>query len=166
MSRRAYALQRQRPITLPPTISLPTHTDDPTEPNPSCLTSFIHLVALYRPFDDQFMISWNKARNDCSQEWLAMLQKQLTEATPSNGFGIGLGGGSLSESQMSDLRASQQWLRTMVWQINMQNGCLSTGSDDSNMSYGYSVEVARDLVSMTSQFSHQSMEKNGITLVS
>lgn len=93
-----------------------------------------------------------------------MLQKQLTEATPSNGFGIGLGGGSLSESQMSDLRASQQWLRTMVWQINMQNA--STGSDESNMSYGYSVEVARDLVSMTSQFSHQSMERNGVTLVS
>jgi hypothetical protein len=159
-------LQRQRPVTLPPSISLPTHTDDPTEPNPSVLTSFLHLVALFRPFDDQFLLTWSKARSDCSADWLTMLQKQLTDATPSNGFGIGLNGGSLSESQMADLRTSQQWLRTMVWQINIQNGCLSASPDDASLSYGYSVEVARDIVSMTSQFSHQSMEHFGVNLVS
>jgi len=42
---------------------------------------------------------------------------------------------------------------------------LSSGCDDPSMTFQYPVEIARDLVSMTSQFSHQSMEVHGIGLI-
>ena len=53
----------------------------------------------------------------------------------------------------------------MVWQLSIQNGYLSSNHDDPSMTFQYPVEIARDLVSMTSQFSQQSMEVHGIGLV-
>jgi len=146
----AYALQRHRPLTLQATITLPTPNEDPTELAPP-LTGFIHLVSLFRPFDDMFISLWNKARSDYSPAYLSALQKQLTEALPAYL--------NSTESQAADLRTSQQWLRTMVWQPSIQNGCLSSGSVDPSMTFQYPVEIA-------SQFSHQSMEVHGISLVS
>ena len=153
---RAYALQRHRPLTLQATIQLPTSNEDPTEAAPP-LTGFIHLVSLFRPFDDNFIAIWNKTRSDCSPSYLAALQKQLTDALPAYLNG--------TESQAADLRTSQQWLRTMVWQMSIQNGCLSSGNDDPSMTFQYPVDIARDLISMTSQFSQQSMDVHGIGLV-
>jgi hypothetical protein len=105
-----------------------------------------------------FISLWNKTRSDCSPAYLSALQKQLTDALPAYL--------NSTENQAADLRISQQWLRTMVWQLSIQNGCLSSGNDDPSMTFQYPVEIARDLVSMTSQFSHQSMEVHGIGLVS
>lgn len=156
VTERAYALQRHRPLTLQATITLPTPNEDPTEPSPP-LNGFIHLVSVYRPFDDMFIALWNKTRSDCSAAYLAALQKQLTEALPTYL--------NSTENQAADLRTSQQWLRTMVWQLSIQNGCLSSGNEDPSMTFQYPVEISRDLVSMTSQFSHHSMEVHGIGLV-
>lgn len=105
-----------------------------------------------------FIALWNKARSDCSTSYLSALQKQLTDALP-----IYL---NSTESQTTDLRTSQQWLRTMVWQLSIQNGCLSSGNDDPSMTFSYPVDISRDLISMTSQFSQQSMEVHGVGLVS
>jgi hypothetical protein len=121
------------------------------------LHGFIHLVSLFRPFDEHFVALWNKTRSDCSPTYLAALQKQLTDALPSYL--------NSTENQAADLRTSQQWLRTMVWQLSIQNGCLSSGHEDPSMTFQYPVEIARDLVSMTSQFSQHSMEVHGIGLV-
>jgi hypothetical protein len=154
---RAYALQRHRPLSLQATITLPTQNDDPTDPQAHHLHGFIHLVNLFRPFDETFVALWNKTRTDCSPAYLAALQKQLTDALPTYL--------NSTENQAADLRTSQQWLRTMVWQLSIQNGCLSSGSDDPSMTFQYPVEISRDLVSMTSQFSHASMEVHGIGLV-
>lgn len=153
---RAYALQRHRPLSLQATINLPAANEDPTEPSPP-LSGFIHLVTLYRPFDDMFIALWNKARADCSPSYLAALQKQLTDALPAYL--------NSTENQEADLRTSQQWLRTMVWQLSIQNGCLSSSSDDSSMTFQYPVEIARDLITMTSQFSRHAMEVHGIGLI-
>lgn len=154
---RAYALQRHRPLSLQATISIPTQNDDPSDTQAHTLNGFIHLVNLFRPFDDAFVALWNKTRNDCNPAYLAALQKQLTDALPTYL--------NSTENQTADLRTSQQWLRTMVWQLSIQNGCLSSNSDDPSMTFNYPVEIARDLVSMTSQFSQQSMEVHGIGLV-
>lgn len=105
-----------------------------------------------------FIALWNKARSDCTTAYLSALQKQLTDALPTYL--------NSTESQEADLRTSQQWLRTMVWQLSIQNGCLSSNSDDPSMTFQYPVEISRDLVSMTSQFSQQSMEVHGVGLVS
>lgn len=119
---------------------------------------FIYLVKLYRPFDDNFIGLWNKTRSDCSTFWLAQLQQQLTRALP-----IYL---SVTESQAVDLRVSQQWLRTMVWQLSITSGYLSSTSSESSMTFGYPIEIARDLVAVIGDFSKQSMEVHGIGLVS
>jgi hypothetical protein len=144
-------------LTLQATIQLPTANDDPTEIAPP-LNGFIHLVNLFRPFDDMFISLWNKTRKDCSQAYLSALQRQLHEALPAYL--------NSTETQEADLRTSQQWLRAMVWQFSCQGGYLSSESNDPSMTYGYPVEIARDLVSMTSQYSRNSMEVHGVGLVS
>lgn len=122
------------------------------------IAGFCHLVDLYRPFDDTFIGLWNKSRSDCSAFWLAQLQKQLTEAIP-----VYL---DTTESEAADLRISQQWLRTMVWQLSIANGYLSSTSPDAGMTFTYPIEIAKDLVAVTRQLSQHSMEIHGIGLVS
>lgn len=151
---RAYALQKHRPLTLHASIELPKIKDD----HSISVAGFIHLVNLYLPFDDTFVGLWNKSRSDCSTFWLAKLQERLSEALP-----IYL---NVTESQAADLKTSQHWLRTMVWQLSITNGYLSSTSPDSAMTFRYPVEIAKDLVTVTGGFSQRSMEIHGIGLVS
>jgi hypothetical protein len=155
VTERAYALQQHRPLTLHSTINPPTLDEDPTETVE--LSGFLHLVNLFRPFDDTFVGLWNKARIGCSTEWLAQLQQQLSDALP-----IYL---QSTESQAVDLRCSQQWLRTMVWQLSISHGYLSSAASDNAMSFKYPIDVSRDLVTATSGFSQAAMEVHGIGLI-
>jgi len=153
---RAYALQRCRPLTLHATIELPVADDDPADT--IAIQGFIHLVKLYRPFDDTFVGLWNKTRSGCSTAWLAMLQKQLVDALPTYL--------NCTESQAADLKTSQQWLRTMVWQLSIANGNLSSTSADAAMTFQYPIEISHDLLTATGNLSMHSMELHGIGLVS
>ncbi|KXT08232.1 hypothetical protein AC579_1297 [Pseudocercospora musae] len=155
VTERAYALQQHKPLTLHATINLPTMDEDPAETVE--LNGFIHLVHLFRPFDDTFVGLWNKARVGCTTEWLARLQQQLTDALPQYL--------QCTESQAVDLRCSQQWLRTMVWQLSISHGFLSSAAADNAMSFKYPIEISRDLVHSASQFSQQSMEVHGVGLI-
>lgn len=157
---RAYALQRHRPLTLHATIELPTVVPE-VDGGPSekvAITGFIHLVNLFRPFDETFVGLWNRSRDDCSTEWLAQLQQRLAHALPACLDG--------TESQAADLRISQQWLRTMVWQLSISRGYLSSGSSQSSMTFHFPIIIARDLAAFTRQLSAQSMEIHGIGFVS
>ncbi|OBT74583.1 hypothetical protein VF21_07520 [Pseudogymnoascus sp. 05NY08] len=156
VAERSYALQRHRPLTLPSTIELPTANDDPTEHSPP-LTGFIHLVTLFKPFDDKFVALWNKTRDDCSPAYLSALQKQLSDALPAYL--------NSTESQAAELRVNQQWLRNVVWQLGISNGCVSSGNDNPSMTFQYPVEISRDLIAMTAGFSPHSMEVHGVGLV-
>ncbi|KAL2357059.1 hypothetical protein BJ546DRAFT_427073 [Cryomyces antarcticus] len=155
VTERAYALQRHRPLTLHATIGLPRIDEDPAETVE--LSGFIHLVNLFRPFDDTFVGLWNKARTGCTTEWLAQLQDQLANALPAYL--------ESTESQAVDLRTSQQWLRTMVWQLSISHGFLSSTAADHAMSFKFPIEISRDLVSVASGFSQQAMEVHGIGLI-
>ncbi|KAK6585395.1 hypothetical protein PZA11_002122 [Diplocarpon coronariae] len=157
ITERAYALQRHRPLSLQATITLPMPTDDPSDAQAHHLNGFIHLVNLFRPFDDGFVALWNKTRTDCSPAYLSALQKQLNDVLPTYL--------NATENQTADLRTSQQWLRTMVWQLSIQSGCLSSGGGDPTMNFQYPVDIARDLLEMTSQFSRESMDIHGIGLI-
>ncbi|KAH0551470.1 hypothetical protein GP486_007315, partial [Trichoglossum hirsutum] len=155
VTERAYALQRHRPLTLQATVGLPTVEEDAREPVD--LSGFNHLVNLFLPFDDVFIGLWNKIRSDCSTAWLTQLQKKLANAVPE--------GLQSSESQVADLKTSQQWLRTVVWQLSISNGYLSSSSTDSSMTFKYPIEIARDLLAVTGQLSRQSMEVHGVGLI-
>jgi len=155
VTERAYALQQHRPLTLQSTINPPRLDEDPSETVE--LSGFIHLVNLFRPFDDTFVGLWNKARTGCTTDFLARLQQQLSEALP-----IYI---QSTESQAVDLRCSQQWLRTMVWQLSISHGYLSSVANENAMSFRYPIEISRDLVAATSGFSQKSMEVHGIGLI-
>lgn len=151
---RAYAIQKHLPLTLHATIGTPTVDQDSS----TSLTGFNHLINLYRPFDDTFIGLWNKTRTDCSAYYLTQLQQQVSDALPSFL--------NTTEGQAADLRASQQWLRTVVWQLSMSCGFLSSSSSTNSTTFSYPIEIARDLVTVMQQFSKQAMETHGIGLVS
>ncbi|KAK5676497.1 hypothetical protein LTS10_010798 [Elasticomyces elasticus] len=155
VTERSYALQKHRPLTLQATINVPTLDDDPSET--AQLNGFIHLVNLFRPFDDTFLGVWNKSKTGCTTQYLAQLQQQLSDALPTYL--------NSTESQAVDLRCSQQWLRTMVWQLSISHGFLSSVAAENAMSFTFPIEVARDLVVEASQFSQQAMEVHGIGLI-
>ncbi|KAI1860477.1 hypothetical protein JX265_009876 [Neoarthrinium moseri] len=148
VTERAYALKYGRPVSLPASINPPTLGDDPTDPLAHQLNGHILLANLFRPFDDTFMLLWNKTRSECTPAYLGALQKQLSET-------------HLPYGADSDLRANQSWLKTVTWNLSMQNG-MSPGSDDM---YQYPIDMSRDLASLTSHFSTQSTEFLGVPLV-
>ena len=155
VTERAYAIQQRRPLSLHATINLPTLEEDPSETVE--LNGFLHLVNLYRPFDDTFVGFWNKNRAGCTTDFLSRIQQDLSDALP-----LYL---QSTESQAVDLRCSQQWLRMMVWQLSISHGLLSSTAADNAMSFQFPIEVSRDLLSATSQYSQESMEIHGIGLV-
>ncbi|KAF2719390.1 hypothetical protein K431DRAFT_305265 [Polychaeton citri CBS 116435] len=155
VTERAYALQRHRPLTLHATVNLPTLDEDPSETTE--LNGFVHLVHLFRPFDDTFVGLWNKNRTGANSDWLAQVQQQLSDALPAYL--------QSTESQAVDLRCSQQWLRTMVWQLAISHGFLSSAAADNAMSFKFPIEISRDLVESASQFSQSAMEVHGIGLI-
>ncbi|KAH8652204.1 hypothetical protein BX600DRAFT_386501, partial [Xylariales sp. PMI_506] len=150
VSERAYALKHGRPMTLSAAVNAPTLTDDPTDPLAHQLNPFIVLVNTFRPFDDTFMLLWNKTRSECTPQYLAALQKQFSETHAPYGT-------------EGDMRTSQQWLKTVTWHLSMQNGCVPQNGED--MPFQYPIDMTRDLASVTSQFSTQSTELLGVPLV-
>ncbi|KAI1266699.1 hypothetical protein F5Y18DRAFT_363899 [Xylariaceae sp. FL1019] len=151
VTERAYALQRGRPLTLQATINPPTMSDDPSDPLAHQLTGFLMLVNMFRPFDDMFITLWNKTRGECSSSYLGVLRKQFAELNP-----------NFMNGQEYDQRLIQQWLKTAVWHLTMQNGCVPQSGQEQ---LHYQIDMTRELVSMTSQFQTQSAELLGVPLV-
>lgn len=112
---------------------------------------------LFRPFDDAFTALWNKTRGDCSPTYLSALQKQLGEVLPAYL--------NVTDSSASDIQANQQWLKNMTWQINMANGGLTSNGNDPAMAFHFPVDMQRDLLTMVSHFSSDSLGLLGIGLV-
>ncbi|KAE9984030.1 hypothetical protein EG328_009288 [Venturia inaequalis] len=155
MTERAYAFKRHRPLTLYDTIQLPTTEEDPTETLQ--LSGFFHLIKLYKPFDETFFGLWNRTRHGAVPSWLVGLQRQLSDALPEYI--------EHTETQAVDLKMSQQWLKTMVWQLAISHGFISSMASDNTLSFRYPIEISRDLVEMSNNFSQHAMEVHGIGLV-
>ena len=155
LTERAYAMERHRPLTLHATIELPSPEEDPAER--AIISGFLHLINLYRHIDDDFIGLWNKTKSECSTTWLAELQQKLTDALPPKLMS--------TESQAADILTTQHWLRTMVWQLSIMNGYLSSSSPDSSMTFQYPIEIAKDLIRDINALSQGSMEVHGVGLI-
>jgi hypothetical protein len=155
VTERAYAMERHRPLMLQPTIELPNPEEDPADSE--IISGFLHLINLYRHMDDDFIGLWNKTKSECSTTWLAELQQKLTDALPPKLI--------CTESQAADIYSTQHWLRTMVWQLSIMNGYLSSSSKDSCMTFQYPIEIARDLIRDISSLTQESMEVHGVGLI-
>ncbi|KAI0471010.1 hypothetical protein GGR56DRAFT_658606 [Xylariaceae sp. FL0804] len=147
VTERAYALHRGRPLTLQASISLPTMSDDPTDPLAPQLNNYLLLVNLFRPFDDTFIMLWNKTRGECSASYLGTLQKQFSEIVP-----------AFMHGQDPNVRTMQQWLKTVTWHLSMQNSAQEHLFNQ--------VDASRDLlINLTTQFQTPSTETLGVPLV-
>ncbi|KAK0652868.1 hypothetical protein B0T16DRAFT_455202 [Cercophora newfieldiana] len=136
---RAYALQRGRPLSLQATINLPSPSDDPTDPAPHQLTSFITLVTAFRPYDDALVNTWSKARTETSASFTTALQKQLQDVLPPYL--------NDAQAQLAEIQSNQQWLKNMAWQLSMAN----PNENDSGLPpYPSPVDIGRDLLPMVS----------------
>ncbi|KAF2109239.1 hypothetical protein BDV96DRAFT_242575 [Lophiotrema nucula] len=155
VTERTHALHKHRPISLHATIHPPNLDESPSDRQ--FTSGFDLLIDLYKPFDDNFFSFWNKVRSQTNSGWIAQIQSQLSEALPAYL--------ECTEIQAVELRITQQWLRTMVWQLCVSQGMVSSVATDSAMTFKYPIEVSRDLLSMIHQFSQQAMEVHGVGLI-
>ncbi len=160
-------MQRHRPLTLQRTISLPTVSPD--DRDAPVLSGFLDLVSLFQHFDDNFVRLWNYSSqtpalpfsddiSPVSSTQLENLQSVLELSIPEV-F-------KSSEIQQADLLISRQWLKTMVWQLCVTKGLLSSSSKDESMSFHYPVSIARDVVVVSKSLSKEAFEPHGVGIVS
>lgn len=156
ITERAYALQRHRPLTLQRTLELPT-----VDPGPEAviLSGFLDLVLLFQNFDDKFLTVWNFADSDNSEppQSLAHLQANLNSAVRNVA--------ERTDIQQADLLVSKQWLKTMVWQLSVRKGLLSSASADESMTFHYPINIAREMVGISRLLPTKAFEANGVGIL-
>jgi hypothetical protein len=156
ITERAYALQRHRPLTLQRTIDLPTVSPGPEA---TILSGFLDLASLFQNFDDTFLSLWNLslANSAASPGALIRLQDTLKFALPDVS--------DRTEIQQADLLVSRQWLKTIVWQLCVSKGLLSSSPTHECMSFHYPVTIARDVVFVSQLLPTKAFEANGIGIL-
>jgi hypothetical protein len=156
ITERAYALQRHRPLTLQRTIDLPTVSPGQEA---TILSGFLDLASLFQNFDDTFLSLWNLsvANSAASPESLIHLQDTLKSALPDVS--------DRTEIQQADLLVSRQWLKTIVWQLCVSKGLLSSSPTHECMSFHYPVTIARDVVFVSQLLPTEAFEANGIGIL-
>lgn len=127
------------------------------------------MVSLFQHFDDDFVRLWNMSSNTpafpfsdnvspVSSSRLGGLQKVLDLSIPEVS--------KRNEVQQADLLISRQWLKTMVWQLCVTKGLLSSSSSNESMSFHYPVSIARDVVVVSRGLSKEAFEPHGVGIVS
>jgi hypothetical protein len=149
-------LHKHRPISLYPTIHPPSLDEVPSD-RPIAVGLEI-LIGLFKIVDDTFINLWNRVHTHANPAWFSQVQTQLSEAIPAYL--------ECTEAQAVEIRITQQWLKAMAWQLCVCQGLVSSVTNDNCMTFKYPIEISRDLLTMTHQFSQQAMEVHGAELVS
>jgi len=154
---RTFALHKHRPISLYPTIHPPSLDEVPSDrPIAAGLEA---LITLYKIIDDTFVNLWNQVHASAANPaWFAQVQSHLSEAVPAYL--------ECTEAQAVEIRITQQWLKAIAWQLCVCQGVVSSVTNENCMTFKYPIEISRDLLTMTHQFSPQAMEVHGAELVS
>lgn len=133
----AYALQHHRPLTLQATINPPNPGDHPTDLFMHHAPTFLRQINLFRGFDEVLVPLWMKTKRECSDSYLATLEKQLQEVLPAYL--------NDAQAQLSEMQVNQQWLKHKAWELSMANG----NGNNSGLPY---VDTINELLPMVSQF--------------
>ncbi|CAN9263213.1 unnamed protein product [Alternaria sp. RS040] len=156
IAERTYALHKHRPITLHPTIHPPSLDEVPSD-RPIAVGLEL-MINMFKIIDDTFINLWNRVHNThASAAWITQVQTQLSEAVPAY-F-------ECTEVQEVQIRITQQWLRSQAWQLSVCQGLVSSVSNDIPLTFKYPIEIARDLLTISHQFSQQAMEMHGVGLI-
>jgi hypothetical protein len=113
---------------------------------------------MYKLIDDTFIGVWNHVRSSVNPPWIARLQAQLAEVAPAYL--------ECSEEQAVEIRVTHHWLKAKVWQLSFCQGIIGNVPNEPCLTVMYLINISRDLLSMTHQFSQEAMEAHGAGLVS
>ncbi|KAF3037156.1 hypothetical protein E8E11_005995 [Didymella keratinophila] len=155
MAERTFAIHRRRPISLYPTIHPPSLGEVPSD-RPVAIGLEL-MINLYKTIDDTFVNLWNRVHNHVNPQWFAQLHTHLREAVPAYL--------ECTEAQGVEIRVTQQWLRAMAWRLWVNQGAMSSVSQDTSMTFKFPIEISRDLLAWTHQFSQPAMEVHGVGLI-
>ncbi|RMZ79108.1 hypothetical protein DV738_g3477, partial [Chaetothyriales sp. CBS 135597] len=160
ITERAYALERHKPLSLYPSIAMPV--TEGAEGETEVVNGLLYLSSLFRCIDDKFMCVWNKVDNgccasECSTSWVSALQRRILDILPVEM--------NTTQYQTADIKVTQHWLRTVVWQLSIMSGKLSSSSTNPALTFIYPIEIARDLQSDLQKMSLACLEVHGIGLI-
>lgn len=117
------------------------------------------MINMFKIVDDTFINLWNRVHNmHAGAAWIIQVQNQLSEAVPAH-F-------ECTEAQEVQIRITQQWLRLQAWRLSVCQGLVNSVSNDNPLTFKYPIEIADDLLTISSPFSQQVLEAHGAGLVS
>ncbi len=155
VTERFTSIQYDIPVVLYPTIDLPT-TD--FEPEPERLIGFINIIKVFSVPDNSFFDNWNEIDHNRitkrSKEWLRNIQNNLENVQLESAIV------AYSDLQKANVLVTQNWMRTLTWQLCVLYGYLSPG-DDHVMAPSLPLSIVRDLLISTSNLHHTAHEANG-----
>ncbi|RVD87144.1 uncharacterized protein DFL_005387 [Arthrobotrys flagrans] len=153
VTERGHSIVHDLPFVLNKTIKLPSPDID-KEP---LLASFMNLASLFANFDKSVIDAWTSRNTDEAPtlELLLQLQSNLKRVHPHKTH--------TNEVQKADVLVTKHWMRTLVWQVSMQQGFLagSTGNDDEAMTLSFPLKIAEELLSTLSHISRGAIESHG-----
>lgn len=152
VSERSHAIRYRRPITLQVTQDTPAADGDPD------LTGFWSLVALFRPLDTSVIALLNRETLACppSAAALTHVEAEINRAVDHTA--------KLLDTQKSNLRVTQLWLRIILWQLRLHHGHLSENARPLSLTYHYPLDVAKDLTLSIRDLPVDSIRVHGVGL--
>jgi hypothetical protein len=142
------------PLILQRSIELPTVERDS---EPLLLSAFIMLVRLFCLVDENFIKSFHTQVEVYTKYGLANLQRQVLDLPDFPRHGL--------EVQKVDVCITQQWMRTLVWQLSLSHMVLSSNSADQTMTILFPAQVARDTLSFLRTLSADTLVAHGSGMV-
>ncbi|KAF0331244.1 putative sucrose utilization protein SUC1 [Colletotrichum asianum] len=160
VTERSFTIQRERPLTLLPTINLPKV--DPLSPDAEILAGFLDLVSLFLPFDFDFITTMNLPISPALKTTKATQFRRLQDKLSNCLAKIS----HYPEAQQADLLVTREWLKIIVWKICVSKSLLSssTNSRDS-MSLSYPSSIARETVLISRLLPSKAFEANGVAIL-
>jgi hypothetical protein len=114
---------------------------------------------MFKIIDDTFINTWNMVHSTYARSaWLTQVQTQLSNAVPAH-F-------ECTEAQEVEIRVTQQWLQSIVWQRSVYQGPESNVPNDNALPFSYAIEIAKETLARARGFSQQHMKVHGVGLVS
>ncbi|KAK6331248.1 hypothetical protein TWF696_003308 [Orbilia brochopaga] len=154
VTERGHSIVHDLPFVLTKTIKLP-NPDIDKEP---LLASFMNLASLFANFDKSVIDAWTSRNTDDapSLERLQQLQSKLKDVHPHKTH--------TNEVQKADVLVTKHWMRTLVWQVSMQQGFLAGSAekaDNEAMTLSFPLKIAEELLATLAHISRGAIESHG-----
>jgi hypothetical protein len=153
ISERSHAIRYKRPITLHITEETPSL--DILDPS---LLGFLNLAELFRPLNTSFIGLLNQEVSlSLSPAYINDVEGKVNSAIGS-GFG-------LYDTQKTNLRVTQLWLRLVIWKLRLRLGYLVEESYQHSITFRYPIDIAKELMLSTRDLPMSSFIVHGVGMI-